>query len=137
MSAAQDSIGVIVLEPNKQLLDKLCSSAQRVWGDQEVLPRQTGKELALAAENLGVGIVLVRASFQRSSALVQSTLLDMYAAGTQVLIIQDTPFKVAGSAWASMAGLHFLSDDATDEQLNDLLVLTLVRHCMPQLNKLN
>lgn len=137
MSAAQDSIGVIVLEPNKQLLDKLCSSAQRVWGDQEVLPRQTGKELALATENLGVGIVLVRASFQRSSALVQSTLLDMYAAGTQVLIIQDTPFKVAGSAWASMAGLHFLSDDATDEQLNDLLVLTLVRHCMPQLNKLN
>ena len=137
MSTAQDSIGVVVLEPNRQLSNKLCVSAQRVWGAQEVLPRQTGKELALAAENLNVGIVLVRASFQRSSPLVQSTLMDMYAAGTQILIIQDTPFKVAHSTWASMAGIHFLSDNATDSQLNDLLVMTLVRHCMPQFNKLN
>lgn len=136
MSSAQDSIGVVVLEPNRQLLDKLCSSAERVWGQQEVLPRQTGKELALAAENLNVGVVIVRASFQRSSHLIQSTLLDMYAAGTQILIIQDTPFRVAESAWASVAGIHFLSDKSNDDQLNDLLTMTLVRHCMPQLNKL-
>jgi len=136
MSSAQDSIGVVVLEPNRQLLDKLCSSAERVWGLQEVLPRQTGKELALAAENLNVGLVIVRASFQRSSPLIQSTLLDMYAAGTQILIIQDTPFRVAESAWASVAGIHFLSDKSNDDQLSDLLTMTLVRHCMPQLNKL-
>lgn len=136
MSSAQDSIGVVVLEPNRQLLDKLCSSAERVWGQQEVLPRQTGKELALAAENLNVGVVVVRASFQRSSPLIQATLLDLYASGTQILIIQDTPFHVAESAWASVAGIHFLSDKSTDDQLNDLLTMTLVRHCMPQLNKL-
>ena len=136
MSSAQDSIGVVVLEPNRQLLDKLCSSAERVWGLQEVLPRQTGKELALVAENLNVGLVIVRASFQRSSPLIQSTLLDMYAAGTQILIIQDTPFRVAESAWASVAGIHFLSDKSNDDQLSDLLTMTLVRHCMPQLNKL-
>jgi hypothetical protein len=136
MSSAQDSIGVVVLEPNRQLLDKLCSSAERVWGQHEVLPRQTGKELALASENLNVGLVIVRASFQRSSPLIQSTLLDMYAAGTQILIIQDTPFRVAESAWASVAGIHFLSDKSNDDQLSDLLTMTLVRHCMPQLNKL-
>ena len=136
MSTAQDSIGVVVLEPNKQLLDKICVFAQKVWGQHEVLPRQTGKELALAAENLGVGVVVVRASFQRSSALIQNTLLDMYAAGTQILIIQDTPFRVSEATWASFAGLHFLSDKATDDQLNDLLTMTLVRHCMPQFNKL-
>jgi len=136
MSAAQDSIGVVVLEPNKQLLDKLCKSAERVWGPNEVLPRQTGKELALAAENLNVGIVLVRASFQRSSPLVQGTLLNLYAAGTQILIVQDTPFRVSESSWASFAGIHFLSDKSSDEQLTDLLTMCLVRHCMPQLNKL-
>ncbi|MCR2747679.1 hypothetical protein [Limnobacter parvus] len=136
MSAAQDSIGVVVLEPNKQLLDRLCKSAERVWGQHEVLPRQTGKELALAAENLSVGLVLVRASFQRSSVLVQNTLVDMYAAGTQILIVQDTAFRVSESSWMSFAGIHFLSDNSTDEQLIDLLTMTLVRHCMPQLNKL-
>jgi hypothetical protein len=136
MSTAQDSIGVVVLEPNKQLLDKICASAQKVWGQYEVLPRQTGKELALAAENLNVGVVVVRASFQRSSALVQSTLLDLYAAGTQMIVVQDTPFRVSENTWASVAGLHFLSDKATDEQLSDLLTMTLVRHCMPQFNKL-
>lgn len=136
MEAAQDSIGVLVLEPNKQLLDKLCVCAQRVWGKYEVLPRQTGKELSLAAQNLNVGVVIVRASFQRSSALIQNTLLDMYAAGTQILIVQDTPFRVSDSAWASVAGIHFLSDRANDDQLHDLLTMSLVRHCMPQLNKL-
>lgn len=136
MSAAQDSIGVVVLEPNKQLLDKICGFSQKVWGQHEVLPRQTGKELVLAAENLAVGLVVVRASFQRSSALIQSTLLNMYAAGTQVLIIQDTPFRVSETSWASFAGLHFLSDKATDEQLSDLLTMSLIRHCVPQFNKL-
>lgn len=136
MEAAQDSIGVVVLEPNKQLLDKLCACAQRVWGKYEVLPRQTGKELALAAKNLTAGLVVVRASFQRSSALIQTTLLDMYAAGAQILIVQDTPFRVSESAWASVAGIHFLSDRANDEQLHDLLTISLVRHCMPQLNRL-
>ena len=136
MAAAQDSIGVLVLEPNKQLLDKLCASSERVWGQYEVLPRQTGKELALAAENLNVGLVVVRSSFQRSSALVQTTLLDMYAAGTQILIIQDTPFRVSESALATVAGIHFLSDRATDDQLHDVLTMSLVRHCLPQLNKL-
>lgn len=136
MSAAQDSIGVVVLEPNKQLLDRLCKFAERVWGHHEVLPRQTGKELALAAENLNVGVVVVRASFQRSSALVQRTLLDMYAAGSQILIIQDTPFRLSESSWTSFAGIHFLSDNSTDEQLIDLMTMSLVRHCMPQLNKL-
>lgn len=137
MEAAQDSIGVVVLEPNKQLLDKLCICAQRVWGKYEVLPRQTGKELALAAKNLTAGLVIVRASFQRSSALIQSTLLDMYAAGAQILIVQDTPFRVSESAWATVAGIHFLSDRANDDQLHDLLTMALVRHCMPQLNNLN
>lgn len=136
MEAAQDSIGVVVLEPNKQLLDKLCICAQRVWGAQEVLPRQTGKELALAAKNLTAGLVIVRASFQRSSALIQNTLIDMYAAGAQILIVQDTPFRVSESAWATVAGIHFLSDKANDDQLHDLLTMSLVRHCMPQLNKL-
>lgn len=136
MSVAQDSIGVVVLEPNKQLLDKLCACAERVWGQCEVLPRQTGKELALAAKNLSVGLVIVRASLQRSSALIQSTLLDMYAAGTQVMIVQDTPFRVSENSWASIAGLHFLSDKARDDQLNDLLTMSLVRHCTPQFNKL-
>ncbi|MDP3188189.1 MAG: hypothetical protein RLO04_08300 [Limnobacter sp.] len=136
MDSAQDSIGVVVLEPNKQLLDKLCACAQRVWGKYEVLPRQTGKELALAAQNLTAGLVIVRASFQRSSTLIQSTLLDMYAAGAQILIVQDTPFRVSESSWATVAGIHFLPDRANDEQLHDLLTMTLVRHCMPQLNKL-
>ncbi|MBU0783321.1 MAG: hypothetical protein KJ798_09205 [Gammaproteobacteria bacterium] len=136
MDSAQDSIGVVVLEPNKQLLDKLCACAQRVWGKYEVLPRQTGKELALAAQNLTAGLVIVRASFQRSSTLIQSTLLDMYAAGAQILIVQDTPFRVSESSWVTVAGIHFLPDRANDEQLHDLLTMTLVRHCMPQLNKL-
>lgn len=136
MSSAQDSIGVVVLEPNKQLLDKICAVAQKVWGQHEVLPRQTGKEMALAADNLSVGVVVVRASFQRSSALIQQTLLNMYAVGTQILIIQDTPFRVSDTSWTSIAGLHFLSDKANDEQLNDLLVMALVRHCVPQVNKL-
>jgi len=115
MSTAQDSIGVVVLEPNKQLLDRICASAHKVWGQNEVLPRQTGRELALAAKNLNVGLVVVRASFQRSSQLVQSTLLDMYGAGTQMIILQDTPFRVSESTWATVAGLHFLSDKANDE----------------------
>lgn len=136
MAAAQDTIGVVVLEPNKQLLDKLCKSAESVWGNYEVLPRQTGKELALAALNLCIGIVVVRASFQRSSGLIQATLMDLYAAGTQILIIQDTPFRVSDTAWATVAGIHFLSDRATDDQLHDLLALALVRYCMPQSNKL-
>jgi hypothetical protein len=136
MESPQDSIGVVVLEPNKQLLDKLCIYAQRVWGNHEVLPRQTGKELALAAQNLNVGLVVVRASFQRSSNLIQHTLLNMYAAGAQILIIQDTPFRVSESAWATVAGLHFLSDKANDDQLTNVLTLALLRHCMPQFNKL-
>jgi hypothetical protein len=136
MAASQDSIGVVVLEPNKQLLDRLCRFAQVIWGEQEVLPRQTGKELALAAENLNIGVVVVRASFQRSSPLVQSTLMDMYAEGTQFIVLQDTPFRVSDSAWTSMAGIHFLSDRATDDQLQDLLTLTLIRHCVPDFNKL-
>lgn len=136
MAASQDSIGVIVLEPNRQLLNKLCASAQKVWGQYEVLPRQTGKELALAADNLSVGVVVVRASFQRSSQLIQSTLLDMYAEGTQILVIQDTPFRMSEKTYATMAGLHFLPDTATDEQLTDVLALALVRYCTPTLYKL-
>ncbi len=136
MAAALDSIGVVVLEPNKQLLDRLCGFAKTIWGEQEVLPRQTGKELALAAENLNIGVVVVRASFQRSSPLVQSTLMDMYAAGTQFIVLQDTPFRVSESAWSSLAGIHFLSDRATDDQLQDLLTLTLIRSCVPDFNKL-
>jgi hypothetical protein len=136
MAATQDSIGVVVLEPNRQLLDRLCLSAEAVWGKTEVLPRQTGKELALAARNIQVGIVVVRASFQRSSPLIQETLLDMYAAGTQVLIIQDTAFRVSEHGHSSMAGIHFLSDKASDQHLNNLLASALVRHCTPQLNKL-
>ncbi len=136
MESPQDSIGVVVLEPNKQLLDKLCAHAQRVWGEHEVLPRQTGRELLVAAQNLNVGLVVVRASFQRSSALIQTTLLDLYARGAQIVVVQDTPFRVSESAWASVAGLHFLSDKANDDQLADVLTLALIRHCMPQLNKL-
>lgn len=136
MAAAQDSIGVVVLEPNKQLLDKICSCAKHVWGQYEVLPRQTGSQLALAAEHLNVGVVILRSSVQRSSTLVQNTIFDMYAAGTQVLIIQDTLLRFSDSSWASMAGIHFLSDKATDDQLSDLLTIALVRHLMPQLNRL-
>ncbi|HEX4856869.1 MAG TPA: hypothetical protein VFV28_08650 [Limnobacter sp.] len=136
MAAAQDSIGVVVLEPNRQLLEKLCASAELVWGEYEVLPRQTGRELALAAANIQVGIVVVRSSFQRSSELIQQTLLDMYAAGTQILIIQDTAFHVSEAAYSSMAGIHFLSDKASDQHLHSLLVNALVRHCTPLLNRL-
>ncbi|HEX4918177.1 MAG TPA: hypothetical protein VFV43_09795 [Limnobacter sp.] len=136
MSTAQDSIGVVVLEPNAQLLHKLCSAAQKVWGKYEVLPRQTGKELKLAADNLQVGLLVVRASIQRSSAVIQHVLADLYAEGTQVLVIQDTPFKLSESGSTSLAGLHFLSDRASDQQFADVLALALVRHCMPGLNKL-
>lgn len=136
MAAAQDSIGVVVLEPNKQLLDKLCASAQQVWGTYEVLPRQTGKEIALAARNIQVGVVIVRASYQRSSPLIQETLLNMYASGTQLLIIQDTAFKLSSQGCSAVAGIHFLSDKASDQQLSEVLTSMLVRHCTPQLNKL-
>lgn len=136
MASANDSIGVVVLEPNNQLLLKLCNFAARVWGLHEVLPRQTAKELENAASNLAVGLVIVRASFQRSSPLVQSTLLDMYAAGTQIIVIQDTAFKLVEDGCTSMAGLHFLSDQAGDEALSALLTLALIHHCAPRVNRL-
>lgn len=136
MTTANDSIGVVVLEPNAQLLQKLCAGAQKVWGKYEVLPRQTGKELQLAADNLQIGLLVVRASIQRSSALIQNIIADLYADGTQLLIIQDTPFKLSATGNTSIAGMHFLSDKAGDQQYSDILALSLVRHCMPGLNKL-
>lgn len=136
MSSAQDFIGVVVLEPNKTLLDKLCVVAKRVWGDYEVLPRQTGRELKVAAENLHVGVVIVRSSFQRSSDLVQRHLLDLYAEGTQIVVIQDGASRISENNAVSMGGVHFLSDTAGDEALANVLTLALVKHCLPRNSKL-
>lgn len=135
MDSASGAIGVVVLEPNKQLLDKLCGFSASVWGVHEVLPRQTARELKNAADNLKIGLVVVRASFQRSSLLIQSTLADLYASGTQIVVLQDTAFKLKEKGWATFEGLHFLSDQAGDEQLRGLLTLTLVRHCVPGLDR--
>jgi hypothetical protein len=136
MASMQCSIGVVVLEPNKQLLERLCLFAQSVWGKHEVLPRQTGKELKSAADRLNVGLVVVRASHQRSSASISDTLFELYLRGTQILVIQDTAAKFSERTWTSMAGIHFLSDQAGDEQLTALLGLTLVQHAVPVQNRL-
>lgn len=136
MASMQCSIGVVVLEPNKQLLERLCRFAQSVWGKYEVLPRQTGKELRNAADHLNVGLVVVRASHQRSCALIRAALLEMYSKGTQILVIQDTAAKFSERTWTSLAGIHFLSDQAGDEQLTALLGLTLVQHAVPIQNRL-
>ncbi|HEY1058583.1 MAG TPA: hypothetical protein VGE55_07625 [Limnobacter sp.] len=136
MAAALDSVGVVVLEPNTQLLKKLCAVAAGTWGQHEVLPRATAKELANAAKFLKIGVVVVRASYQRSSELIQNTLADLYATGTQVVIIQDTSARLDRRRWVSIAGMHFLSDDSSDEQLHDLLALCLVRHCTPNVHRL-
>lgn len=136
MASMQCSIGVVVLEPNKQLLERLSRFAQFVWGKHEVLPRQTAKEFKNATDNLKIGLVVVRASHQRSSELIRSVLFELYAKGTQILVIQDTSAKFSESTWASVAGIHFLSDQAGDEQLCALLGLTLVQHALPVKNRL-
>lgn len=135
MTAKHDSIGVVVLEPNTQFLDRLCGFSQAVWGRHEVLPRQTAKELHNAAVHLSIGVVIVRASYQQSNVLIRAVLLDLYARGTQIVVIQDTAAKLKEHTWVSLAGVHFLSDQAGDEQLNALLILTLAQHCLPSRNR--
>lgn len=135
MATAHDSIGVVVFEPNAQLLSKLCSVARGIWGMQEVLPRKTGRELQNAADFLAVGLVIVRASQQRASEAISSTLADLYARGTQLLIIQDGATRFDRQKPMSLAGLHFLSDDAEDWQLEAVLTRCLVGYVMPDLNR--
>ena len=135
MKTARDTLGVVVLESDKRLLSKFCQMAQQVWGACEVLPRQTGKELGLAALNLDVGLLIVRSSYQRFNTLIQNTITDMYADGTQIVIIQDGPSKIADKGWVSLAGLHFLSDHASDVEFSALLSLCLAKHCLPNIHK--
>jgi hypothetical protein len=136
MVGPQDSIGVVILEPNKQLLDKLCVFSQSVWGLNEVLPRQTGQELLLASEKLLVGVVVLRSSIQRSSALIRNTLMDLYTSGTEIIFLQDDPSINSNFSSLSIAGIHYLSSNAPDEKLKELLTGALVRFYLSQSSKL-
>jgi hypothetical protein len=136
MMVMQKRIGVVVLEPDRGLLGTLCSLAAHVWGADDVLPRTTPLELHNAAENLSIGLVVVRASYHRSNPLIQSALADLYAMGTQIVLIEDTRFRVAAKQWLSLAGLYFLSNQASENELKALLRFALVRHCIPNANVL-
>lgn len=130
MKTRQNAIGVVVFEPNSDLLNKLCLSVEQVWGKFEVLPRQTAKQLCTAALHIDIGLIVVRASVQRSSQLVQEVLTNLCAKGTQILVIQDTGFPVSEKSSVSFKDIHFIHNKLGDEEFVSILRLCLVRHCM-------
>lgn len=131
MKQERNAIGVVVLEPNSDLLKKLCLSAMSVWGAHEVLPRQTGRQLRVAAVHLDVGVVVVRSSVQRSCPLVQQYLAELVARGTQLLVIQDTPYPLNTEKAVSLGKLHFFYNGLSEDEFKALLTRCLVGQYMP------
>lgn len=131
MKQERNSIGVVVLEPNSDLLKKLCTSAMAVWGAHEVLPRQTGRQLRVAAVHLDVGVVVVRSSVQRSCPLIQQYLADLVARGSQLLVIQDTPYPLSTLKPVTVGKLHFFYNGLNEADFKALLTRCLIGQYMP------
>lgn len=127
MSDSNERIGVMVLEPQAPLLQKLCDITSRIWGEAEVLPRMSAKECAYASNLLDFEVVVVRSTIARSSPIIVSTLMDLYAKGAHVIMLQDTGRKLSDFGTVSFARLHIMSDKASDQDLMDLLTLCKIR----------
>lgn len=127
MSDSNERIGVMVLEPQAPLLQKLCDITSRIWGENEVLPRMSAKECAYANKLLDFEVVVVRATFARSSPMIESALMDLFAKGAHIIILQDTGRKLSEYGTVSMGRLHMMSDKVSDQDFMDLLTLCKIR----------
>lgn len=127
MSDSNEKVGVMVLEPQAPLLQKLCDITSRIWSEQEVLPRMSAKECAYASTLLDFEVVIVRATIARSSPIIATALTDLFSKGAHIVLLQDTASKLSEHGTVSFGRLHMMSDKASDQDLMDLLTLCKIQ----------
>lgn len=117
----REKLGVMIVEPQIQLLGELKQLVSKIWGHTEILPRVSAKECAYASLFLDFQVVLLRASVARTHPIISQALLEQAQRGAHIILLQDSAHKLSAGSWVSLGRLHFLSDAAPDHAVLRLL----------------
>ncbi|NJM33150.1 MAG: hypothetical protein HC848_10295 [Limnobacter sp.] len=122
MKDSQYSVSVMVYDTEPAFLEGLLATASLVWGENEVLPRESEKEVVYASRNLDFGLVVMRKSLFRRSVRVSHALADLIRRGAELVLVEDCGLAIAYKAPVKLGSLTLVCRATHQEDLFDLFL---------------
>lgn len=119
---SKPNVGVVIAEPESNLLNRLSVLCSKVWHEGEVLPRRSNVELKNAAKWLDTEVIIARLSVLQTCHTFAECVSQMMERGAQLVCIQDSATPLSPSGSVSFGDCHFVSDQTRHEVLLELLI---------------